>query len=749
MIWKNLLRRKGRTGLTVLGISLGVSAIIALGTMAQGLEEGYGSMLGGSQADLVLSQPDAIDITYSSLDEGYVDLMQAMPEVAEASGMLQTFLPAENAPYFFVFGYEPDSFVISRFNIIRGVGLDDLAASRSRGRPALLGSTATEVLDRDVGDTVRLGDTVFRVVGVYETGDAFEDSGAVLSLEDAQVVAGKARQVSLVYVQLTDRSLQERLETRVARLWDDLALSTTDDFANNQLMGDTLQASVWAIASLAIVIGGVGMTNAQLMAVFERTREVGVLRAVGWSRRRVMSLILGESMIVGLLGGLLGLLLGWLMLLASADVFSSFGADPSNLPPGVLVQALGTVILLGMIGGIYPAWQASRLQPLEALRYEGGSSGGDVRRLPIGGMAVQSLWQRSGRTLLTLSAIALTVGAVMAMDAIIAGTAESMTSMATSAGSEIVIRQADVADTSLSAIDQRLASRIAALPGVRSTSGMVLTALLDPASQSFLIVLGYSPNEYSIQRFNMVEGQRISGNHQIMLGSVYAEAASKDVGDTLEISGARFRVVGIYETGIGWEEMGGVVSLRDAQTLTGRPNKVTLFSLKLERPTDAPALVDTINQQFPELHAALAGEFVEQMPDMESGEAMLNAISSLAILVGGVGILNTMLMAVLERTREIGVLRTMGWRKRRIIGMIMNESLILSVIGGIAGLVLAFLLVNLLTQLPMVGAAFEASWSAGVFLRAGLVALGLGLIGGLYPAYRASGLEPVEALRYE
>jgi putative ABC transport system permease protein len=71
------------------------------------------------------------------------------------------------------------------------------------------------------------------------------------------------------------------------------------------------------------------------------------------------------------------------------------------------------------------------------------------------------------------------------------------------------------------------------------------------------------------------------------------------------------------------------------------------------------------------------------------------------------------------------------------------------VIGGIAGLVLAFLLVNLLTQLPMVGAAFEASWSAGVFLRAGLVALGLGLIGGLYPAYRASGLEPVEALRYE
>jgi putative ABC transport system permease protein len=749
MIWKNLLRRKGRTGLTVLGISLGVSAIIALGTMAQGLEEGYGSMLGGSQADLVLSQPDAIDITYSSLDEGYVDLMQAMPEVAEASGMLQTFLPAENAPYFFVFGYEPDSFVISRFNIIRGVGLDDLAASRSRGRPALLGSTATEVLDRDVGDTVRLGDTVFRVVGVYETGDAFEDSGAVLSLQDAQVVAGKARQVSLVYVQLTDRSLQERLETRVARLWDDLALSTTDDFANNQLMGDTLQASVWAIASLAIVIGGVGMTNAQLMAVFERTREIGVLRAVGWSRRRVMGLILGESMIVGLLGGLLGLLLGWLMLLASADVFSSFGADPSNLPPGVLVQALGTVILLGMIGGIYPAWQASRLQPLEALRYEGGSSGGDVRRLPIGGMAVQSLWQRSGRTLLTLSAIALTVGAVMAMDAIIAGTAESMTSMATSAGSEIVIRQADVADTSLSAIDQRLASRIAALPGVRSTSGMVLTALLDPASQSFLIVLGYSPNEYSIQRFNMVEGQRISGNHQIMLGSVYAEAASKDVGDTLEISGARFRVVGIYETGIGWEEMGGVVSLRDAQTLTGRPNKVTLFSLKLERPTDAPALVDTINQQFPELHAALAGEFVEQMPDMESGEAMLNAISSLAILVGGVGILNTMLMAVLERTREIGVLRTMGWRKRRIIGMIMNESLILSVIGGIAGLVLAFLLVNLLTQLPMVGAAFEASWSAGVFLRAGLVALGLGLIGGLYPAYRASGLEPVEALRYE
>lgn len=749
MVFKNLLRRKGRTALTILGISVGVAAIIALGTLAQGLDAGYDAMLKGSKADLILSQPDIIDIAYSAVDESATEDLRKMPEVEAASGMLQAFVPAEKSPYFFVFGYPTDSFILSRFQIVQGSDFQTRPQSAGRGKPVLLGTTAAELMDKTVGDTLRLTDNVYRIVGIYETGDAFEDSGAVLPLDEAQVVLGKPRQVSLVYIRLKDPALQDRLIERVARQWPDLTLSTTDDFSNKQLMGDMLEAFVWAIAGLAILIGGIGMANTQLMAVMERTREIGVLRALGWSRARVLGLILAESMAVALAGGLLGILIGWATLLASSGAVSFFGADPTQISPTTVGQALLTVLVLGVLGGLYPAWRASRLEPLEALRYEGGTSGQRVRRLPVGGMAVQSLWQRLGRTGLTLSAIGLTVGAVMTLEGVLGGTADAMTGMATGAGAEIMIRQADVADTSLSAVDERLGSKIEALPGIRSTSGMALTALNDTQGGSFLIILGYAPNEFAIQRFNVVEGSPIRGRHEIMLGRVLANATHRDVGDTMDVAGSRFRVVGIYEVGTGWEEAGAVVSLRDAQALAGRPRKVTMYAVKLEDPSQAPSIVQDLNRRFPEIHAALAGEFVEQMPDMQSGNAMLGGISFLAIAVGGLGVLNTMLMAVLERTREVGVLRTMGWGRRRIVAMVLRESLLLGALGALVGVAVAFGLTFALQRIPMYAGIIVARWDAAVFARATLVALTLGLFGGMYPALRASGLQPVEALRYE
>ncbi|MGA9190498.1 MAG: ABC transporter permease, partial [Anaerolineales bacterium] len=379
----------------------------------------------------------------------------------------------------------------------------------------------------------------------------------------------------------------------------------------------------------------------------------------------------------------------------------------------------------------------------------GGTGAGGVRRLPLGGMAVQSLWQRAGRTLLTLSAIGLTVGAVMSLDGILGGTSDAMTGMATRTGSEIMIRQADVADTSLSAIDERLGSKIEAISGIRSVSGLALTALTGQEEGSFLIVLGYAPNEFGMRRFNVVEGRAVAARHEVMLGRVLADATHYDVGETMDIGGSRFRVVGIHEVGSGWEEAAAVVSLRDAQILAGRPRKVTMYGVKLEDPSQASEIVRELNQRFPEIHAALSGEFAEQMPDMQAADAMLFGISFLAILVGGVGVLNTMLMAVLERTREIGVLRTLGWSRIRVVTMIMRESLLLGALGAIVGVIVAFGITALLQLVPMLSGFILARWDGVVFARAALVALALGLIGGFYPALRASGLQPVEALRYE
>jgi putative ABC transport system permease protein len=217
----------------------------------------------------------------------------------------------------------------------------------------------------------------------------------------------------------------------------------------------------------------------------------------------------------------------------------------------------------------------------------------------------------------------------------------------------------------------------------------------------------------------------------------------------LELSGIRYKIVGLYESTSSWMEMGGVVTLRDAQSYMGRPRKVTMYMVGVKDPSDARKVVERINADVPEAHASVSGEFVEQMPDMENVGAMIGAVSFLAIAVGGVGVMNTMLMSVLERTREIGVLRALGWRRRRVLWMIIKEATLLGVLGGLSGVGIAFALSYLVANIPMIAGLVSPVWTLQIFIRAFSIAMFLGLLGGLYPAFRATRLQPVEALRYE
>ncbi len=749
MILRNLLRRKGRTFLTVLGISLGVAAIIALGALAEGLEAGYSSVLGGGQADFVLSEPDAFDIIMSSIDESIGTELAAMPEVEEVSGMVQGLVQAEDSPYFFVFAYTDGSFLLDHFNVVEGVGLDSREADRARGKPLLLGSAAAESLHKEVGDTLRLGDSTFRVVGIYETGEAFEEGGSVLRLEDAQDLLGMQHQVSAFYIKVRnaaqDPSRLERLRTRIERRYPNLSLSTTQEMAGRTGMADSITAMVWGVVGLAIVIGSISMMNAQLMSVMERTREIGVLRAVGWSGWRVMRMILGESILVGLIGGAVGVGMGWGMLLLFKDALAAFGTSTS-LDPKLLTQAFGVVFSLGLFGGLYPAYRASRMEPVEALRYEGGTLAQGVSRLPVGGMPVQNLWRRKARTFLTLGVIGITVGAIMVLNSILVGSVDMMNDWV--GGSEVVIRQAEAADTSVAFIDQEIGDRIGAMPGVKAVSGVLFTAVMDEQHGMF-ILMGYDPHQPAIQEFNVVEGQVIHANRQIMVGRQIADAENIQVGESITLREQRFRVVGIYESNVAAYELGGVVTLRDAQTFMGKPRKVTFFMVDLFDPNQADSIAATINAEYPEVHASLSGDFAQQLPDMQNSFAMSNGIATLAIFIGGVGVMNTMLMAVLERTREVGTLRALGWRRRAILWLILRESVVLSVVGGVVGVLIALGLAAVISSIPTWGDAFRFSWEPGVFISSLSIALALGLAGGLYPAFRATRMQPVEALRYE
>lgn len=748
MIYKNLMRRKIRTLLTMVGIAIGVAAIVSLGALADGFKRGYTALLSGSKADLVVSQPNSFDLSMSSLNETLLAELAPMPEIDQISGMIQGYSEAEGQPFFFVFGYPENSFVLSRYPIKSGSPLSSSAAKSLRGRPLMLGSAAAEVLKKSVGESLRVGGAVFRVVGIYETGDAMEDAGAVMLLKDAQEVLGRPRQVSLFYIKLKDAGLRERLIQRVQRRFPHLSIGGVRDLAEQSSLADFFEGYVWMISSLAIIIGGVGMMNSQLMSVFERTREIGVLRAMGWRKVKILGMIFGEALVVCLGGGILGSLIGVFLIYVLSTTTTFFGVNLSALGMDQFLTAFGVVIVLGITGGLYPAWRAAQLQPIEALRYEGGG-GGKVRRLPFGGMTLQSLWQRATRTGLTLFAIALTVGGIVAMEAVIRGAFKEMDNMILGTNAEVMLRQANISDTSFSAIDEETLGRIAVLPEVQAVSGLIFTAVTMPEAGGFFIIQGYAPNEFSIQRIKVVEGKPLMTNHQIVVGRMMMETLGKKIGDTIELSGVRFRIVGVYESKVSWEELGGVITLRDAQSLTGRPRKVTMAAVKLRDPKTAEEVVERINRQFEDVHATLSTEFSSQMPDRRSTEVMLNAISFLAIFVGGIGVLNTMLMSVFERTREIGVLRALGWRRRRVLGMIMKEALVLSFLGGAAGILVAFVLAYGLNLAPMVGGLLTTVWEWDIFARALGVAMILGILGGIYPSYRATRLQPVEALRYE
>jgi putative ABC transport system permease protein len=361
-------------------------------------------------------------------------------------------------------------------------------------------------------------------------------------------------------------------------------------------------------------------------------------------------------------------------------------------------------------------------------------------------MALQNLWRRKGRTLLTLGAIGFTVGAVMVIDGISRSVNDMMGGFF--GGAEVVVRQADISDFAYSLLDERIGDRIAAMPEVAYVDGTLIGFAAMP-DVGWFFLLGYEPRGAAIEQFRVVEGERIVSNREIMVGSSTADAHDVDVGETLDVGGTRFKVVGIYEANAEFMELGGVISLRAAQAFTGNARKVQFLNVTLVNPRDADAVVEAINTQYPETHAAVAGEFAGQLPDMATLDAMAGGISVLAALLGGLGMMNTMLMTVLERTREIGVLRALGWRQGKILSLILKEALALGLFSAVVGVGVAFGLAELLGGLPFYGDAFQPVWEAEVFIRAAVIALALGLIGGLFPAIRASRMQPIEALRYE
>jgi ABC-type antimicrobial peptide transport system permease subunit len=363
-------------------------------------------------------------------------------------------------------------------------------------------------------------------------------------------------------------------------------------------------------------------------------------------------------------------------------------------------------------------------------------------------MIWRNLMRRKVRSLLTIFGVAIGVAAVVSLVAMGDGFYAQMNSMLSKGGADLTVRQSNAADMTLSALDDSMGRAIASIPGVEEVSGLILGVASTPGIP-YLIVYGYEPTEFAIRHYRITEGARLTSARQAILGKGAAKAMKLRVGQTLKLFSTSFRVVGIYETGTPFEDAGLVIPLKDAQNIFKKPQQVSFFELKLRQPDRADDVKKRIEARFPEALAAKSAEFSEGSQDVQVMNSMTWGLSMIAVLVGGISVMNTMVMSVFERTREIGVLRAVGWRRRRIISMVLQESLMLSAIGGVAGIALGVGLVQLIGLLPGIGGIFAGAYRPSLFIQAMGVSLALGAIGGLYPAWRASRLSPLEALRYE
>jgi len=741
MVLKNLIRRPMRSLLTLLGIAIGVAAVVALGAMAQGMLVNYGSAVGVSN-DLLVIQADALDPLFSALDDTFETRIQAVPGVENVDPGVYAWIATDEMPFFLVYGYQPHSPAMGHYRIVEGKPV-------TGPKQIALGGRAAESLKKGVDDTVRLYGVPYRIVGIYETGQGMEESGGVVTLADAQDIAGKPRKVSLYQVGLRGNADADQVVRRIESLDKTLSANKASEYSATEQWSGMLTGFAWGIAAIAIIIGGLGMMNAMVMSVMERTREIGTLRALGWTRGRVMRMIMGESLVLSVLGGLVGIALGIGMteLAAAAPGIGAFLEGIYS--PGIFIQGMVTALLLGAIGGAYPARRAAGLLPVEALRYEGGGTGAGSKVPRFGGQAFRNLWRRRTRTILSATGIGIGVATLVAMGGMSKGILDQLNMLAGSSGTgNISIMQRKVADLSLSTLDERMVSQIQAMPGVKAASPFLMGFVMT-ADMPFFLIGGVNPNSAAMTHYQIIAGHGITRPNEVLVGKTAAKNYKLAVGDSMILFGNRYKVVGISETGVAYEDGGGMLALREAQRLLNRPRSVSFIFVDVVNPDEARAVVAAIEQRFPDALVSLSSEFAERTDSKAQMDAMTAAIGLLAMLVGAIVVANTMMMSVYERTREIGTLRALGWPKRRILGEVVQETLWLCLLAGVFGSITGVLVLWGVSKIPVADTFMAASWDINIFAQAVGMALVVGVIAGLYPAWRASRLQPVEALRYE
>jgi putative ABC transport system permease protein len=367
-VGKNLWRRKLRTLLTLCGIGMAIGAFVGLVGFSRAFEHEWLRIYSSSGIDIAVIQKTFLN---TSVDESAVATIKALPIVQQATPMIYNIMDLTPEINALAFGWKADSYEFESLQLLSGRIFRD-------GQPeVMLGDLVAGNLNKKPGDTLEIQGSQFTVVAIYHGGSALETGAVILPLDQLQMLSSLQGKVSTIHVRLRPaplgQSQQEYLKRAQAQIEAALpglrAVPAAERASNNQFVR-LAHASAVGTSLIALLIGILGIANTMAMSVFERTREIGILRALGWKRGQVLILIQLEACVLGLGGGFLGIAVGWYALRLLASLPQTASIVTASFPLPLLAEALGIAVLAGLIAGALPAWRGARLSPVEALRHD-------------------------------------------------------------------------------------------------------------------------------------------------------------------------------------------------------------------------------------------------------------------------------------------------------------------------------------------------------------------------------------------
>ncbi len=365
-------------------------------------------------------------------------------------------------------------------------------------------------------------------------------------------------------------------------------------------------------------------------------------------------------------------------------------------------------------------------------------------------LIVTNLRRHRIRSLISVAGIAFSVAAMLTVVTILQG-AVGMFSHILSNNSEIIVFERNVSDLFFSNVPQDAVRQIAGWSMVQHANP-VLFGIVPGAGHPIITCFGVTPSDARMKDAKWLAGNRKSFGQNadgVVLGDRAAHFLSASLGSRVQLGNQVFRVTGIVKTANGFEDGGVFMPLATAQSFFHRSGMSSVITVKLRSKDDAAQFKAMVREKYPDLIALEDTEFTRTYSQFKILKATAWAVGGCGLLLGGLGVANTMIMSVFTRIREIAILRVNGFSNTQIGGVIFGESALVSILGAVVGLLVGIVSLYTLKMIPALDGYVDPTVHPLLLFVVLLLALLTGVAGALYPAFYAMRVRAVEALRFE